>query len=105
MTTQAYNPDTILAPNYSAATPAVCTVHVERQLYRTAGRRGATHAVWALQGDVLRGPLLVLCGVILARPRRADQAGDIPTCPGCQRSVRRLASLDARARRKGTREQ
>lgn len=99
--TAALLPDTILAPNYSAATPAVYTIRIERQLYRTAGRRGATHTVWALQGDVLPGPLLVLCGVILARPRRVDKAGGAPTCPGCQRSVRWLASLDARARRKG----
>lgn len=98
-------PDTILAPNYSAATPAVYTIRVERQLYRTAGRRGATHVVWWVCGDSASSPLPAFCGVILARPRRVDQAGDAPTCPGCQRSVRWLASLDARARRKGAREQ
>lgn len=99
--TAALLPDTIALPNYMAATPAVYTIRIERQLYRTAGRRGATHVVWWVCGDVVSAPVMAFCGAILARPRRVDRSDDAPTCPGCQRSVRFLASLDARARRKG----
>lgn len=103
--TAALLPDTITLPNYTSAVQLAMTIHVERQLYRTVGRRGATHVVWWVCGESANSPVMALCGAILARPRRADQTDGAPTCPGCQRSVRFLASLDARARRKGAREQ